>query len=130
MRDRYWARVTVNSPHVGAKQWNAIRRRLRHYVGITKQKPFTRKDKQLLDAIDRLWGVPGERGAMGHFWRSVLQECGAEFRTWKSPVTPRLQYRRIKEKLETLASLEPKDQEDKRKTRDLLNKLRDWQSDS
>ena len=103
--DRYWATITVNSLHVGAKQWTALRAGLREYLGISKAKPFTGKDQELLEAIRRLGGVPQQHGRKMQFWEQLFQECGSQFPSWRSADTPRLQYRRIKEKLAAGSSI-------------------------
>ena len=108
--DRYWATITVNSLHVGAKQWTALRAGLREYLGISKAKPFTGKDQELLEAISRQGGVPQQHGRKMQFWEQLFQEYGSEFPNWRSAHTPRLQYRRINEKLTAVRSISNKGQ--------------------
>ena len=102
--DHYWATITVNSLHVGAKQWTALRRRLREYLGINKAKPLTGKDQAFLKAISRLGGVPQRHGRKMQFWEQLFQECGSQFPSWRSAHAPRLQYGRITDKLEAASS--------------------------
>ena len=90
----------MNSFHLTHKQWMALRRNLRRQLGITKSKRLTGQDEKLLRIVEHLGGVPEKkRGARLQFWESILREHGADFPKWKSPHTPRRQYKRIKAKL-------------------------------
>lgn len=100
--DRYWAKIKMNSLHVTRERWMMLRRDLRQHLGITKSKRLTNQDERLLRMVDDLGGVPKQRGAKLRFWEHILEEYGDHFPRWRSPHTPRRQYKRIKVKLALL----------------------------
>ena len=100
--DRYWAKIQMNSLHVTRERWMILRRDLRQHLGITKSKRLTSQDERLLRIIDDLGGAPEKRGTKLRFWKRILREYGEHFPRWRSPHTPRRQYKRIKVKLALL----------------------------
>jgi hypothetical protein len=98
--------VELHTPNITDTQLKAIRKVIRREWSTERKKPLTEADKQLLDVVHRLGGVPKDKrhGEYKAFFEHVRQE----FNTWAVAhgcrqhskwVVTRLKHKRLLEKL-------------------------------